>query len=400
MSTLGFARILGIDKLNVKVSTTACSPCSAKPLDIMIVLDRTGSMCDAPGDDRPSNKCEDLGQARAGVRTFVSLMDPKIDRVGLAVTPPAVGPRAGGGDSPNNVCGMPLDTNQWFGYDAWSPWWQTGAGSGYRSQDRAFYVVSSLTDDDVDNDPTDDYVVQDPVTGNWSLNSAKSGLVQTIDCVHANGSTSYAMALVEAQHELAAHGRAGVQDVIVFFTDGGANVAQDTAAGPLERKHALDDSPLRRGRRGCQAREGSPASSSTRSATTSRTRTIRSSAATRRTATATRTSATPKEVCRDLGLQPPGGARGDRLVARPRLLHPRPRQAEAALRPGRRRPPAAGVTAHRRRHAVADARIHDTSGVFAGRRTGRRSSSSRSSRRSSCCSSSGSSSSGSCSTTT
>ena len=157
----GFARILGISKLNVKVSSTACSPCSAKPLDIMLVLDRTGSMCDAPGDDRPSNRCEDLGQARAGVQRFVSLMDPKIDRVGLAVTPPAVGPQAGGGDTPGNTCAMPLDTNRWFGYDAWAPYWETGAGTGYRGQDRAFYVVSSLTDDDVDNDPTDDYVVKD-----------------------------------------------------------------------------------------------------------------------------------------------------------------------------------------------------------------------------------------------
>ena len=41
-----FARILGIDSLKVNATATACSPCSAKPLDVMLVLDRTGSMCD------------------------------------------------------------------------------------------------------------------------------------------------------------------------------------------------------------------------------------------------------------------------------------------------------------------------------------------------------------------
>ena len=41
-----FARVVGIDSLTVKATATACSPCSAKPLDIMVVLDRTGSMCD------------------------------------------------------------------------------------------------------------------------------------------------------------------------------------------------------------------------------------------------------------------------------------------------------------------------------------------------------------------
>jgi hypothetical protein len=187
-------------------------------------------MCDKPGDDRPSGSCVDMGKAKSAIRTFLLLMDPMIDRVGLAVSPPAVGPRAGSGDSPSNVCSMPVDTNQWFGYDAWSPWWMTGAGTGYRSQDRAFYVVSSLTDDDVDNNPTDDYVIKNP-DGTTSLNTAGSGLVQTLNCVKANGSTSYSMAIVEAQHELDTHGRGGVQDVIVFFTDGGANVTQETAGG-------------------------------------------------------------------------------------------------------------------------------------------------------------------------
>ena len=40
-----FGRIIGITDLTVNATATACAPCSVKPLDIMVVLDRTGSMC-------------------------------------------------------------------------------------------------------------------------------------------------------------------------------------------------------------------------------------------------------------------------------------------------------------------------------------------------------------------
>ena len=216
-----FARIIGIDSLNVAAQATACFPCSVRPLDIMLILDRTGSMCDVKVD----GQCRDLEAARLGLQTFVSVMDPQLDRVGLAVTPPAVGPRAGQGDSPNDVCAKPTNSGFYYGFDAWAPWWDTAPATGYRGQDRAHYVVSSLTDDDVDNDPTDDYVIRD-ANGDWVLNT-NSGLVNTINCVQAAGSTSYAVAITEATRELAEHGRPDVQDVIVFFTDGGANTAHD-----------------------------------------------------------------------------------------------------------------------------------------------------------------------------
>jgi hypothetical protein len=212
-----FGRIIGVKDLTVRAKATACFPCSVRPLDIMLILDRTASMCDTT----QNGKCVDLEAARDGIATFISLMDPKLDRVGLAVLPPAIGPSAGNGDSPTNVCSTPSSTNSYYGYDAWTPWWNTGSGSGYRGQDRAFYVVSSLSDDDVDHDPTDDYVVQD-TNGNWDLNP-NSPLVQTLSCIQAGGGTSYSMAIDEAEHELQAHGRPNVPDVIVFFTDGGAN---------------------------------------------------------------------------------------------------------------------------------------------------------------------------------
>jgi hypothetical protein len=58
---------------------------------------------------------------------------------------------------------------------------------------------------------------------NGSLNTG-STLVSTINCVKAAGSTAYATALEAAQAELVAHGRPGVKKVLIFLSDGAANV--------------------------------------------------------------------------------------------------------------------------------------------------------------------------------
>jgi Flp pilus assembly protein TadG len=171
-----FAKVLGIDSLPVKAQATACSPCAAKPLDIMIVLDRTGSMCDDPG-------CTDLNNAKEGIRTFLGFMDPDIDHVGLAVFPPAI---------PNNRCAVPPRTPFNYNYDTTD----------------SRYVISSLQYD---------YLLPD-----GSLNPA-STLVQMLGCTQAAGRTSYADAIEESMTELATHGRGNVQDVIVFLSDGAAN---------------------------------------------------------------------------------------------------------------------------------------------------------------------------------
>lgn len=170
-----FAKILGFDSFEAKAQATACSPCAAKPLDIMLVLDRTGSMCDDPG-------CTDLNNAKNGIRTFLSFMDPSIDYVGLAVFPPA---------KPANRCAKPTSTNNW----------------NYDTTDSR-YVISSLQYD---------YLLPD-----GSLNPA-STLVQMVDCTQAAGRTSYADAIEESMTELATHGRGDVQDVIIFLSDGAAN---------------------------------------------------------------------------------------------------------------------------------------------------------------------------------
>jgi hypothetical protein len=64
-----------------------------------------------------------------------------------------------------------------------------------------------------------------------------SNLISTIDCTSAGGRTSYANAVEAAQAELDAHGRADAQHVVVFLSDGAANI------GPT---YYLTSSPYRK----------------------------------------------------------------------------------------------------------------------------------------------------------
>jgi hypothetical protein len=208
-----FARILGIKKLKVKATATACSPCTAKPLDIMLVLDRTGSMCQTGGGTNDPS-CTDLRNAKDGMRTFLQLMDPTLDHVGLAVFPPARNQSAVN-SCPNN----PTSTGAYYGYDSWWPNWIAPPNT---SIDRGYYTIVSLSNN---------YLFKDGL-GRWVPNGA-SWMFQSIGmpgsgnggCIQGNGTTHYASAVEEAQHELAIHGRGDVQDVIVFLSDGAANTS-------------------------------------------------------------------------------------------------------------------------------------------------------------------------------
>jgi hypothetical protein len=174
-----FAKLFGVGSFTLHSKATACSPCGLQPLDIVLVLDRTGSMCqDSSGHSDPA--CTDLNNARSGMKTFLSYLDPKLDWVGLTVLPPA--------QTVATRCG-------------------TSSDSYYNSKTSAYTVVPLSSD----------YKL-----ANGSLNSA-SNLVSTIDCVKGGGATAYANAIEAAQAELDAHGRSGVRDVIVLLSDGAAN---------------------------------------------------------------------------------------------------------------------------------------------------------------------------------
>jgi hypothetical protein len=188
-----FAKVLGIDSFDVDVRSVACSPCGAKPLDIMLVLDRTGSMCqDHWGNSDPS--CADLNNARNGMKTFLGLLDPTTDWVGLAVFPPAT--------SLSAKCNTP-------------------ASSNYDSTSSKYVIV--------------------PLSNNYKVNgvlNTSSNLVSTINCQKGGGTTSYANAIENAKAQLNASGRPDVQDVIVFLSDGAANTgpAYYSSTSPYRRQ--------------------------------------------------------------------------------------------------------------------------------------------------------------------
>ncbi|HEY5160655.1 MAG TPA: pilus assembly protein TadG-related protein [Gaiellaceae bacterium] len=176
-----FARVLGIDSLNVKAKATACSYCGVKPADIMLIVDRTGSMCqDNDGHDQHP-ACPDISNVKAALRQFLDYLDPAQQRVGLALFPPA--------PSLSQACSTPVDGN-------------------YNSTSNPYVVVPLSSD----------YATQ-----SGSLNDS-SQLLSTINCIDTGGNTAYANALEEARAELALHGRPSVAHVIIFFSDGAANI--------------------------------------------------------------------------------------------------------------------------------------------------------------------------------
>jgi hypothetical protein len=170
-------RLLGFDTITLKAHAQACSPCGGLPLDVMIVLDRTGSMSD-------SNK---LPKAKAGIMAFLNTMDPTVDNVGLAVLPPA--------PSTNAAC---TDVDPYF----------NGDSSGTYSLVNPAYTVVPLSNT--------------YASAVGQLN-AGSPLVSTVNCVQAGGSTAYAEALDAAYAELQADGRPDAQKAIVILSDGAAN---------------------------------------------------------------------------------------------------------------------------------------------------------------------------------
>jgi Flp pilus assembly protein TadG len=198
-----FAKVIGFGSFTVHATATACSPCSVKPLDIMIVLDRTGSMCQfSDGTNDPA--CTDLNNARQGIETFLRAMNPQFHHVGFAVLPPSTGATRNAQCSPPST---PADAN----YD--SP--------------TAGYLMVPLSSD----------FASPPGTLN-----AGSTLVDRVECQQkAGGRTGYANALDAAQAELQKDGRPGVQKVIIFLSDGAANY------GPLSSPASYRNQPCQAG---------------------------------------------------------------------------------------------------------------------------------------------------------
>ena len=153
------------------------------------MIDRTGSMCDT----KDTNGCIDLNNAKDGVHTLLSMLSPPYAQVGMIAFPPLVG-------AATPVCNSPPGTSTDY--------------TAYDSTDRR-YVDDTIGSDYRNSDGT-----PNPSSGLY----LHTTLGDATKCVIADGYTSYSEALRQAKAELDAHGRANVPDVIVFLTDGEANI--------------------------------------------------------------------------------------------------------------------------------------------------------------------------------
>jgi Flp pilus assembly protein TadG len=163
-----FLGTIGIATIELNVEASACSPCGGLPLDVMIVLDRSGSMSG-----------QKLQNAKDGIKAFLGSMDPAINRVGLVAFQPRTG---------TNSCATP-STNTY-------------------NSSAAHYLFVPLSDD---------------YAAPAGTLRTSSPLVSAVNCVRAGGSTAYANALDAAQAELDANGREGWLPVIILLSDGAAN---------------------------------------------------------------------------------------------------------------------------------------------------------------------------------
>ena len=167
-----FARLFGVDTITINAKSTACAICGTPPLDIALVVDRTGSMSG------------NMPNLKSGITAFLKNLDPALDWVTLLELPPLA---AG-----QNACSLPSNSVSYPANSDWS------------------YMITRLSHDYLNADK--------------SLNQS-SALVGAINCMQSNGATHYKQALIQAYDELVNHGsgRKGVRKVIVFESDGAAN---------------------------------------------------------------------------------------------------------------------------------------------------------------------------------
>jgi hypothetical protein len=198
-----FAPVIGIDTIDTTIVSAACrGSCGAGltgPVDLIMVLDRSGSMTDF----EEAGVFNDMDKVERAALAVLDFFDPTLQHVGLAVLPPA----------------DKLDECQR----------SASAASGR-------FLVVGLSDDykntlnyDLDGDAVNDL-------------DQTSELVNIIRCSTEGGSTNLGSPIRDAAgqttelnddaySELLNNGRPGVRKGILFLSDGGAN-EPDSEAHP------------------------------------------------------------------------------------------------------------------------------------------------------------------------
>ncbi len=177
-----FAKVLGLDHWTITAKASAMMGQGVpKPAHIVIVFDRTNSMndpCSAAGGTK-------VNCVRDGIKAFLQGMDPAYDKVALIAFPPGTG---------NPCTFVPKSTD--------------GPTTDYDAYPNGYLLVP---------------LANDYKTSATSPLNPNSLLVNTVNCLKAQGTTATAQALDKAQQTLAANHSPNAQDAIVFLTDGEAN---------------------------------------------------------------------------------------------------------------------------------------------------------------------------------
>lgn len=196
-----FAPVIGQDDSETNILSAACrGTCGTGltgPVDLVMVLDRSGSMTNAS--EVPAGLPNDMDQVERAALAVLDFFDPTIQHVGLAVLPPA--------DKLNECVNADKDDDR---YDD-GRWLVVGLSNDYK--DTLNYDFNGDSVNDLDS---------------------TSELVNIIRCSTDGGPTDLGGPIRDAENitpeinddafsELTNNGRPGVRKGILFISDGGAN---------------------------------------------------------------------------------------------------------------------------------------------------------------------------------
>jgi hypothetical protein len=164
-----FARVFGIQEVLIRNVLAAgcrgaCGGAAYQPVDVVQILDRTGSMSDG-----------DMDNAKDGARALLEFFQPSLQRVGLGVLPASY--------SWSNPCPDSESSTVWL---------PVNLSNDYQNPDGTLKTSSRL--------------------------------VSTINCLENGGYTNIGSPMAAATSELVTNGRPDMTWGIILLTDGAANV--------------------------------------------------------------------------------------------------------------------------------------------------------------------------------
>jgi Flp pilus assembly protein TadG len=215
-----FLGVIGIDEITLTVKAGACTPCDSSPIayDVMVVIDRTGSMCTDASSNW--NNCTDLNAARNGVKDMLAFFNRDTDRIGLAVV------TSGDNTSPFRHTGPPTSYTP-YNTTSSTPYPCDAANPNDRNVTDKGSYYRSMGDFMVGTPAVHDNWVLAPLSNSFknadgSINNG-SQFVSTLNCLQPKYWTAIAPAIQAAHQTLTSSGNPTSKKIIIYLGDGGAN---------------------------------------------------------------------------------------------------------------------------------------------------------------------------------